>query len=100
MQIFAPVYAPGTSLELVKGAGVEFSHANYDSAGGPEVQIEFVEQVERSGQPHTSLHQLTIADTQILNLRYENLFQTGSRNDENAEQIRRSRSAQRIILFD
>jgi hypothetical protein len=69
----------------VKGAGVEFSDSNDDSARRPEMEIERVQLLERCRQADASLYYLGVAETECTNLRCENLFQSGSRNDENAE---------------
>lgn len=63
------------------------------------MEIESVDLLQRSGHAHAAVYDLRLAETEIPNFRCENLFQSGSRNYENAERIRCSRSAQIIILF-
>jgi len=83
----------------MKRAGVEFGDSDNDPARRPEMEIESIDLLDRSGHAHAAFYQLGRAETEIPNLGCENLFQSGSRNYENAERILCSRSAQRIILF-
>ena len=98
-KVLAPVYSLCSSLQLVKRAGVEFGDSDNHPARRSQMEIESIDLLERSAHAHATFHDLGRAETEIPNFRCENLFQSGSRNYENAERIRCSRSAQRIILF-
>jgi hypothetical protein len=96
--VFTPVYPLCASLQLVKGAGVEFGHSDNYPASRPQMEIERVDLLERSGYAHSTFYHLGRGETETPNFRCENLFQSGSGNYENAERICCSRWVQRIIL--
>ena len=99
MKVLAPVHSLGASLQLVKRAGMEFGNSDNHATRCPEMKIQGVDLLERSGHAHATFYDFGRTESEIPNFRCENLFQSGGRNHENAERIRCSRSAQRIILF-
>ena len=83
----------------MKSAGVEFSDSDNYAARRSQMEIESIDLFERSAHARPTFHDLEGAETEIPNFGCENLFQSRSRNYENAERIRFARPAQKTILF-
>jgi hypothetical protein len=97
-KVTVPVHTLCASLQLMKRAGVKFGDSDNYPTRCSQMEIERINLGERSRNTHATLYDLGRAETEIPNFRCENLFQSRSRNYENAERVCCSRSAQRIIL--
>jgi hypothetical protein len=53
-EVLTPPDSPSASLQLVKGAGVEFSQSDYDPARRSEMEVELVDLLERCRETYSS----------------------------------------------